>query len=141
MSEGAPSVEPGSGQQAPSAAVLAPLPVPVPTKLVYLGDAPPAPDWLGRNLYVRRLPPVNASTGEMPNETHVHALFARFGEVERIKVIRDRHVGVPIGNALVLFKDPAAAQLALQTINASNIGAVVSMWLPKHVIYAGAGAI
>jgi len=108
---------------------------------VYVGDAAPAADWLGRNLYVRRLPPVNVATGEMPAEVHVHALFSRFGEIERIKVVRDRNTGLPVGNALVLFRDPAAATAAMQTVNAAGIGALVTMWLPKHVLYAGAGAI
>jgi hypothetical protein len=115
----------------PAAAVSTPLPAPL----------APSPDWLGRNLYVRRLPPVNAATGEMPSESHVLALFSRFGEVEHIKVVRDRNLGVPVGIALVLFKDPHAARLALAAINASNTGAVANMWLPKGVIYAGAGAI
>lgn len=108
---------------------------------VSIGDAPPASDWLGRNLYVRRLPPVNPTTGEMPSELHVHALFSRFGDIERIKVIRDRHTGLPVGHALVLFKEASAAHMALQTVNASGIGAVATMWLPKHVLYAGAGAV
>jgi RNA recognition motif-containing protein len=105
------------------------------------GDGAPGPDWLGRNLYVRRLPPIDMVTGEMPAESHIQSLFSRFGEVERIKVVRDRNTGLPIGIALVLFKDPACARLAMQTINASGIGAVVTMWLPKGVLYAGAGNI
>jgi hypothetical protein len=92
-------------------------------------------DWLGRNIYVRCLPPLNPITGEMPSEQHVLALFSRFGEVERIKVVRDRLSNLPVGIALVLFKSPEAATNAVQTINTSNIGAVASMWLPKSVLY------
>jgi len=120
--------------QAPTKALETPSVVPT-------APLAPSPDWLGRNLYVRRLPPVNVATGEMPSESHVLALFSRFGEVEHIKVIRDRNLGVPIGIALVLFKDPSAARLALTAINASNTGAIANMWLPKGVIYAGAGAV
>lgn len=141
MDESQPPAAPQPNQPPEEIAAAASPPPPAQPVFVYVGDAPPAADWLGRNLYVRRLPPVNIATGEMPAETHVHALFSRFGEIERIKVIRDRISGLPVGSALVLFKDPAAAQLALKTINAANIGAVVTMWLPKNVLYAGAGAI
>lgn len=101
----------------------------------------PSPDWLGRNLYVRRLPPVNPATGEMPSESHVLALFSRFGDIESVRVVRDRTNGLPIGIALVLFRDPNCARLALNAVNASNTGAVANMWLPKGVLYGGAGAI
>jgi len=139
----APQAAAPSGGPEPAAipaAIPAALPAAIPAALPAAPIAP-SPDWLGRNLYVRRLPPVNAATGEMPSESHVLALFSRFGEVEHIKVVRDRNLGVPIGIALVLFKDPNAARLALAAINASNTGAVANMWLPKGVIYAGAGAV
>jgi RNA recognition motif-containing protein len=101
----------------------------------------PSPDWLGRNIYIRRLPPVNPATGEMPSEGHVLALFSRFGDIESVRVVRDRNNGLPIGIALVLFRDPNCARLALNAVNASNTGAVANMWLPKGVLYGGAGAI
>jgi hypothetical protein len=156
MADTAPTTQAALAEQAAEAAQAAlaapqaaapsggPEPAAIPAALpAALPAAPiaPSPDWLGRNLYVRRLPPVNAATGEMPSESHVLALFSRFGEVEHIKVVRDRNLGVPIGIALVLFKDPNAARLALAAINASNTGAVANMWLPKGVIYAGAGAV
>jgi RNA recognition motif-containing protein len=96
--------------------------------------AQPQPDWLGRNVYVSNLPPLHVFSSVMPSEQHVHNLFSQFGEIERLRVVRDRMTNYPVGIAMVLFKDPGAAQRAVTTINASGIGATASMWLPKAVL-------
>jgi hypothetical protein len=96
-------------------------------------DVPSAPHWLGRNVYVRRLPPVSGA--EMPSEIHVYNLFSRFGRVERLRVLRDHATHLPLGSALVLFAEPRAASLAVQCINAGVVpGAVADFWLPRALI-------
>jgi hypothetical protein len=85
-------------------------------------------------VYVRNLPPVHPFSNIMPSETHVHNLFSQFGEIESMRVVRDCMTNCPVGIALVLFKEPEAAQRAIMAINASGIGAVASMWLPKAVL-------
>lgn len=113
--------------QATSAASASMMP-PVPCD-----DVPSAPHWLGRNVYVRRLPPVSAT--EMPGEIHVYNLFSRFGQVERLRVLRDHSTHLPLGSALVLFADPRAASMAVQMINAGAVpGAVADFWLPRSLV-------
>lgn len=85
-------------------------------------------------MYVRNLPPVHPFSNIMPSETHVHNLFSQFGEIESMRVVRDCMTNCPVGIALVLFKEPEAAQRAILAINASGIGAVASMWLPKAIL-------
>jgi len=110
-------------------------------------DTPPAAaavvassPWFGRNVYVRNLPPVNPLTMEMPSEVHVMNLFARFGALEKLRVIRDRVTGLPTGHALILFKSPESAQAAIQYINHGFIYMPMlvskpsaTLWLPKEV--------
>jgi len=101
--------------------------------------SPPIP-WFGRNVYVRNLPPVNPLTMEMPSEVHVMNLFARFGALEKLRVVRDRVTGQPTGHALILFKSPESAQAAIQYINHGFIYMPMlisrpsaTLWLPKEV--------
>jgi RNA recognition motif-containing protein len=96
--------------------------------------AAPQPDWLGRNIYVTNLPPLYVFSNVMPSEPHVHNLFSQFGEIERMRVVRDRLTNCPVGVAMVLFREPQAAQRAVMAINTAGIGAVASMWLPKAVL-------
>ena len=102
--------------------------------------APAVPDtstWLGRNVYVRNLPPVNAVTLEMPSEVHIMNLFSKFGKVEKIRVVRDSSSGRPIGTALVLYENPESAQAALAYINQGGcMWATATLWVPKTVLYA-----
>lgn len=100
----------------------------------------PSSPWFGRNVYVRNLPPVNPLTMEMPSEVHVMNLFARFGALEKLRVIRDRVTGLPTGHALILFKSPESAQAAIQYINHGFIYMPMlvskpsaTLWLPKEV--------
>lgn len=77
---------------------------------------------------------------EMPSEVHVMNLFARFGALEKLRVIRDRVTGLPTGHALILFKSPESAQAAIQYINHGFIYMPMlvskpsaTLWLPKEV--------
>jgi hypothetical protein len=96
-------------------------------------DVPSAPHWLGRNVYVRRLPPLWGC--EMPSEIHVYNLFSRFGQIERLRILRDHASHAPLGSALVLFMDSRAASLAVQYINSGAIpGAAADFWLPRSLV-------
>ena len=103
--------------------------------LVSFGDAAAEVDWLGRNVYVRSLPPLNALTMEMPNEVHIYHMFSRFGEIERVRVVRDPYTQQPIGIAMVLFRHAAAARLAIDAVNGATFGAFATLWLPKVVLH------
>lgn len=90
-----------------------------------------SPDtWEGRNLYVKHLPPVDIMTMTMPNEFHVMCLFARFGPIESVRVIRDARSGRPVGVAFVLFETAEAAAAAIQELNGYG-GMTVCHWLPR----------
>ncbi len=96
--------------------------------------------WFGRNIYVRNLPPVNPFTCEMPSESHVHILFSRFGPIEKLRVVRDRATNLPVGHALILFKNTESAQAAINYVNTHfNAGMFhfvkpsAMLWLPKEV--------
>jgi RNA recognition motif-containing protein len=93
--------------------------------------------WLGRNVYVRNLPPVNMMTMEMPSEVHITNLFSKFGKVEKLRVVRDSISGRPIGTALVLFEQPSCAQAAVNYINQGGcMWATATLWVPKTVLHA-----
>jgi RNA recognition motif-containing protein len=94
----------------------------------------PDPTWMGRNIYIRNMPAINIR-GEYPSEPHVYALCSQFGEVERIKIIRDRTTNQPIGEALCLFKEQEAAYSAVSKLNSVLFAPIVAkMWLPKECL-------
>lgn len=83
-------------------------------------------------------------TMQMPDENHVKVFFSRFGEIERVKVVRDAQTNEPIGQALVLFKKAESAQAALVFFNSGMcfwfnpagqiVFGVASFWLPKSLL-------
>jgi RNA recognition motif-containing protein len=108
---------------------------------VDFGESAPENDWMGRNVYVRNLPPLSALTMEMPNEVHIYHMFARFGKIERVKVVRDTITQQPVGIAMVLFASPESARNAIHAINNAIFGAFATMWVPKSLRYSGGATI
>ncbi len=49
-------------------------------------------------------------------------LFATYGEVERVSIIRDRETGRSRGFAFVEMSDSAAAQAAIAGVNGTELG-------------------
>lgn len=124
----------------PDSTITAAAPAVAPAAAAAAAAAPP--NWFGRNVYIRNLPPVNPLTFEMPSERHVQALFSRFGTIERLRVIRDRVTSFPVGHALILFTTAESAQAAIHFINNNFHGMTLwpsfnkpsaTLWLPKEV--------
>lgn len=55
-------------------------------------------------------------------EDSIRELFAKFGAVERVNVVRDRDTGQPRGFAFVEMTDNAAASKAIAELNGMTIG-------------------
>jgi cold-inducible RNA-binding protein len=68
-----------------------------------------------KKLYVGNLP-FNAT------EDDVHGLFAQFGQVESVTIVRDRDSGQPRGFGFVEMNDDAAAESAITGTNGADFG-------------------
>jgi RNA recognition motif-containing protein len=55
-------------------------------------------------------------------EEQLRDLFATYGEVERVSIIRDRETGRSRGFAFVEMPDSAAAQAAIEGLNGTDLG-------------------
>lgn len=55
-------------------------------------------------------------------EEQLRDLFATYGEVERVSIIRDRETGRSRGFAFVEMPDSAAAQAAIEGLNGTELG-------------------
>ena len=55
-------------------------------------------------------------------EEQLREAFAAFGEVESVKVIRDRDTGRARGFAFVEMVDSSAAEAAIQGLNGTDLG-------------------
>ncbi len=55
-------------------------------------------------------------------EGQLRHLFAAYGEVDNVNVIRDRDTGRPRGFAFVEMPDNSAAQAAIKGINGTDLG-------------------
>lgn len=55
-------------------------------------------------------------------EEQLKDLFATYGEVERVSIIRDRETGRSRGFAFVEMPDSAAAQAAIEGLNGTDLG-------------------
>jgi RNA recognition motif-containing protein len=55
-------------------------------------------------------------------EEQLRDLFAPYGEVDNVDVIRDRDTGRPRGFAFVEMSDNSAAQAAIKGVNGTDLG-------------------
>ena len=55
-------------------------------------------------------------------EEQLRDLFATYGEVDSVNVIRDRDTGRPRGFAFVEMSDSAAAKAAIEGVNGTDLG-------------------
>ncbi len=55
-------------------------------------------------------------------EEQLRDLFAAYGEVDSVNVIRDRDTGRPRGFAFVEMSDSAAAKNAIEGVNGTDLG-------------------
>ena len=55
-------------------------------------------------------------------EEQLRDLFAAYGEVDSVNVIRDRDTGRPRGFAFVEMSDSAAAKAAIEGVNGTDLG-------------------
>ncbi len=55
-------------------------------------------------------------------EEQLRDLFAAYGEVDSVNVIRDRETGRPRGFAFVEMSDSAAAKNAIEGVNGTDLG-------------------
>jgi RNA recognition motif-containing protein len=55
-------------------------------------------------------------------EGQLRDLFAAYGEVDNVNVIRDRDTGRPRGFAFVEMPDNSAAQAAIKGVNGTDLG-------------------
>jgi len=51
----------------------------------------------------------------------LHQLFSQHGEIEEVKLITDRETGRSKGYGFVTYKDPAAAQKAVEVTNGQEV--------------------
>lgn len=68
---------------------------------------------MSKNIYVGNLP-------FRTTEESVHDLFARYGEVQSVKLISDRETGKPRGFGFVEMDDDAAADEAIRSLDGSE---------------------